>query len=68
MFREALRLLEERDEAKAAQLAEFNLAGFNEELSRRLDSRDRNQHFEPTAARIRLRRKSEAFRKSSGRE
>lgn len=59
VVREALRLLEEHDHAKAAQLAEFN-----QELGRRLDSLDRGQHVDPAEARARLRRKSQAYRKS----
>jgi len=59
VVREALRLLEERDEARAAQLAEFN-----QELGRRLESLDSGQHVEPAEVRARLKRKSEARRKS----
>ena len=58
VVREALRLLEEHDQARAAQLAEFN-----QELGRRLESLDRGQKVEPSAARRRLQRKSEALRK-----
>jgi antitoxin ParD1/3/4 len=61
VVREALRLLEEHDQAKAAQLTEFN-----QELGRRLDALDRGQHIDPAEARARIRRKSEARRKSSG--
>lgn len=60
VVREALRLLEEHDLAKATQLAEFN-----QELGRRLESLDRGQRVEPAKARTRLQRKSEARRKSS---
>ena len=60
VVREALRLLEEHDQARAAQLAEFN-----QELGRRLDSLDRGEHVDPAQARARLRRKSEVRRKSS---
>jgi antitoxin ParD1/3/4 len=59
VVREALRLLEEHDQAKAAQLAEFN-----RELGRRLDSLDRGECVDPSDARARLRRKSAARRKS----
>lgn len=55
VVREALRLLEEHDHARSAQLAEFN-----QELCRRLDSLDRGEHVDPSQARARLRRKSEA--------
>ena len=58
VVREALRLLEERDLARTAQLA-----GFNQELGRRLDKLDRGQHVEPGEARARLQRKSEQRRK-----
>jgi antitoxin ParD1/3/4 len=60
VVREALRLLEEHDRARATQLAEFN-----QELGRRLDSLDRGQRVDPAETRARLKRKSEAGRKSS---
>ena len=60
VVREALRLLEERDQARAVQLKEFN-----RELRRRLDSLDRGEHVLPTEARDRLQRQSAARRKSS---
>jgi antitoxin ParD1/3/4 len=60
VVREALRLLEEHDQAKAAQLAEFN-----QELGRRLSALDRGQRVDPAESRARLRRKSEVRRKSS---
>jgi antitoxin ParD1/3/4 len=59
VVREALRLLEEHDSARAAQLAEFN-----EELGRRLASLDRGESVAPTEARVRLQRKSVERRKS----
>lgn len=58
VVREALRLLEDRDRAKAAQLAELN-----RELGRRLSSLDRGQRVNPEEARARLARKSEDRRK-----
>jgi antitoxin ParD1/3/4 len=58
VVREALRLLEEHDSARAAQLAEFN-----GELGRRLASLDRGEVVDPIAARSRLQRKSEQRRK-----
>jgi antitoxin ParD1/3/4 len=58
VVREALRLLEEHDSARAAQLAEFN-----EELGRRLAGLARGEVVDPAAARARLRRKSEQRRK-----
>lgn len=59
VVREALRLLEEHDEARATRLAEFN-----QELGRRLDSLDRGHHMTTAAARAKLKRKSEMRRKS----
>jgi antitoxin ParD1/3/4 len=58
VVREALRLLEEHDSARAAQLAEFN-----EELGRRLASLDRGETVDPAGARARLQRKSVERRK-----
>jgi antitoxin ParD1/3/4 len=58
VVREALRLLEEHDSARAARLAEFN-----GELGRRLASLDRGETVDPTAARARLQRKSADRRK-----
>lgn len=58
VVREALRLLEEYDQARAAQLAEFN-----GELGRRLASLDRGEQIDPAAARARLQNKSEQRRK-----
>lgn len=57
VVREALRLLEEHEQARAAQLAEFN-----RELGRRLDSLDRGEHVDPADVRARLKRKSAAAR------
>jgi antitoxin ParD1/3/4 len=59
VVREALRLLEEHDHARSIQLA-----GFNEEIGRRLSTLDRGQHISPEDARTRLRRKSEQRRKA----
>jgi len=58
VVREALRLLEEHDQARTAQLAEFN-----QELGRRLASLDRAETVEPAEVRRRLRQKSEQHRK-----
>ena len=58
VVREALRLLEEHDSARAAQLAEFN-----GELGRRLASLDRGETVDPAKARARLQRKSGERRK-----
>ena len=59
VVREALRLLEEHDQARSVQLAEFN-----QELGRRLDTLDRGQHVSSAVARARLKRKSEQHRKA----
>ena len=53
VVREALRLLEERDSARAAQLADFN-----GELGRRLASLDRGETVNPAYVRARFQRKS----------
>jgi len=58
VVREALRLLEEHDSARAA-----HLAGFNEELGRRLASVNRGETVDPAEARARLQRKSVERRK-----
>ena len=59
VVREALRLLEEHDQARTARLAEFN-----QELGKRLESLDGGKHVSPSEARERLKRKSEQRRKS----
>ena len=61
VVREALRLLEEHDSARAAQLAEFN-----QELGRRLAALDRGEVIDPEEARARLQRKSVERRKLRG--
>ena len=61
VVREALRLLEEHDSARAARLTEFN-----EELGRRLAALDRGEVVDPSAVRARLQRKSEQRRKTRG--
>ena len=58
VIREALRLLEEHEEARAAQTAEFN-----RELGRRLVALDRGEHSSPSEVRHRLQKKSEERRK-----
>ena len=58
VVREALRLLEEHDSARASQLAEFN-----GELTRRLASLDRGETVDPVESRARLQRKSAERRK-----
>jgi antitoxin ParD1/3/4 len=59
VVREALRLLEEHDAARAARLA-----AFNRELGRRLDSLDQGETISPEVARAKLERKSQLRRKS----
>jgi antitoxin ParD1/3/4 len=60
VVREALRLLEEHDWARSAEIA-----AFNQELGTRLASLDRREQVEPGAARQRLDRKSRERRKLS---
>jgi antitoxin ParD1/3/4 len=57
VVREALRLLEEHDQARAAQLTEFN-----RELGRRLASLDRGETVDPAESRAKLWRKSQERR------
>ena len=58
VVREALRLLEEHEHARATQHAEFN-----RELGRRLASLDKGERADPAKIRARLQRKSQAHRK-----
>lgn len=58
VVREALRLLEDHEQARAAQLAEFN-----QELGRRLASLDHGEKVDPAKVRSRLQRKSQDRRK-----
>jgi antitoxin ParD1/3/4 len=58
VVREALRLLEEHEQARTAQLSEFN-----KELGRRLAALDRGEHTDPDEPRSRLQRKSGERRK-----
>jgi antitoxin ParD1/3/4 len=58
VVREALRLLEEHEQARVAQLG-----GFNQELARRLAALDRGERVDPDEARAALQRKSEERRK-----
>jgi antitoxin ParD1/3/4 len=60
VVREALRLLEEHDSARAAQLTQFN-----EELARRLASLDRGEFADPVEVRARLQSKSKERRRRS---
>ena len=59
VVREALRLLEEHEQARAAQLGEFN-----KELGRRLAALDRGEHVDLDETRSRLQRKPEERRKN----
>jgi len=61
VVREALRLLEEHDEARAQRLVEFN-----QEIGRRLEALDRGEKVSPVEARERLQRKSVQRRKQPG--
>ena len=58
VVREALRLLEEHDRARSAQVA-----AFNQELGARLASLDRGEHVKPEAARKRIEQKSQDRRR-----
>lgn len=58
VVREALRLLEEHERARAAQLEEFN-----KELGRRLASLDRGEHVTPEELHAHFQRRSEERRK-----
>ena len=58
VVREALRLLEDHDRARAAQLAVFN-----EELGARMESLDRGERVDPETARTRLEQKSSERRR-----
>jgi antitoxin ParD1/3/4 len=60
VVREALRLLEEHDQARGAQIA-----AFNKELKARLASLDRGERVDPKAARTRLEQKSRERRRLS---
>jgi antitoxin ParD1/3/4 len=60
VVREALRLLEEHDRARGAQIA-----AFNHELGARLASLDRGAHVKPEVARQRLQQRSRERRKLS---
>jgi antitoxin ParD1/3/4 len=61
VVREALRLLEEHDRARAAQIGEFQ-----QELGRRLASIDRGETVNPETTRERLKQKSKDRRNTRG--
>ena len=58
VVREALRLLEDHEQARAAQRAEFN-----QELARRLAALDRGEVVDASQVRDRLTRKTDSQRK-----
>lgn len=60
VVREALRLLEEHDRARAGQLS-----AFQHELNARLSALDRGESVDPAAARKRLEQRSRERRKLS---
>jgi antitoxin ParD1/3/4 len=60
VVREALRLLEEHDRAKASKIAELDA-----ELGRRLNGLDLGHHVDPAEVRARLRGKSESRRRQN---
>ena len=59
VVREALRLLEEHEQVRAAQLADFNA-----ELRKRLAALDRGETIKPDEARARLQAKSKERRQA----
>jgi len=59
VVREALRLLEERDQLRNSQ----GIA-FNQEIGKRLQSLDRGEYIEPEAARARIEQKSREKKRS----
>jgi antitoxin ParD1/3/4 len=60
VVREALRLLEERDQVRSTQIA-----AFNQEIGARLASLDRGESVEPGIARKRVEQKSRERRRLS---
>jgi antitoxin ParD1/3/4 len=58
VIREALRLMEERDQARTAELT-----AFHDELSQRLKSLDRGEHVDPVSVRKRIEKKSSERRR-----
>ena len=60
VVREALRLLQQHEQARTAQLADFN-----KELARLLATLDRGDQVDPAEARSRLRQRSAQQRKKS---
>jgi antitoxin ParD1/3/4 len=58
VVREALRLLEEHDQLRVSQLADFN-----QELARRLTSLNQGEKVDPVESRAKLQRRSQERRK-----
>ncbi len=59
VIREALRLLEEQEQIRQAQLS-----AFRQEIDRRVSALDRGERVDPATVRAEIRRRSEARRKS----
>ncbi len=53
VVREALRLMEERDQTRTAELANFH-----HQLGQRINSLDRGQHIDPSTVRKRMEQRS----------
>ena len=53
VIREALRLMEERDQTRSTQLS-----AFQQQLNQRVESLNRGEHVDPAAARKRMEQKS----------
>ena len=60
VVREALRLLEERDQSREAQLA-----AFQHQLDQRLESLNQGRHADPATVRHRIEQKSKARKRRS---
>ena len=60
VIREALRLLEEQEQVRQAQLT-----AFRREIDRRVAALDRGERVDPATLRAEIRKRSEARRKSS---
>ena len=60
VIREALRLLEEQEQVRQAQLT-----AFRREIDRRMAALDRGERVDPATLRAEIRNRSEARRKSS---
>jgi len=60
VIREALRLLEEQEQVRQAQLT-----AFRREIDRRMTALDRGERVDPATLRAEIRKRSEALRQSS---